>query len=120
VKFREETEREVKWREQRRGARMNSRALIEIEWEEPQGPPGRAEGYTRVVSRTGCLAIATQDLPLEQHVRVTNLANHLTTPAIVVWKGRQCADGWEIGLEFRSVGEHAAPAAEEDFWGVGL
>lgn len=112
MKFRQDVPQESKLHEQRRGGRVNSRAQVVLEWASPEGRPVRAEGFTRVVGPVGCLVVAARDLPLEQSLRVTNLSNNRTSPATVVWKGRQTPEGFELGLELTSQGE--------DFWGLEL
>jgi len=112
MKFRQDVPQESKLSEQRRGARMNSRAQVVLEWASAEGQQARAEGFTRVVSPLGCLVVAARDLPLEQALQVTNLSNNRSSPAIVVWKGRETPEGFELGLELTS--------QEQDFWGLEL
>ena len=43
-----------KYRENRRGKRMNSRAPVRLEWDGPGDQRVRHEAYTRVVNHCGC------------------------------------------------------------------
>jgi hypothetical protein len=43
-------------------------------------------------------------------VRLTNLSTRHESNAVVVWKGEQRTDGWELGVELVST--------DLDFWGV--
>ncbi len=110
--FREEVPKETKWRERRRGVRVNSRAQLAIEWEDQDGKTFRVEAHTRIVAPYGCLVVMPQNLPLEQRLRVTNLANQQSVAAMVVWKGKQRLEGWELGIELLN--------PEMDFWGLQL
>src|SRR6266480_4866353 len=53
--------------------RLNSRVRVAIECTE-EGKVVRAEGYTKDVSRKGCLAVMPHPFAVGQKVRVTNLA----------------------------------------------
>ena len=110
--FRSETPSELKWRERRRGVRMNSRVPIVLEWSAPDGQGAREEAVTRIVSPNGCLVILRHDLPLDQHVRITNLDRQSTAEAVVVWRGNERAEGRELGIELLS--------PDLDFWGLEL
>lgn len=92
---------------------MNSRVPVSIEWVESHtGPQRQEQAHTRVVNFYGCLLVAPQAMPLEQRLVVTNLANHQSIGAIVVYQGNKRVDGWELGVEL------VEPAM--DFWGVEL
>jgi len=112
MSFRKETPPEVKWRERRRGVRMNSRVKITVEWEAKEGGTVQEEAVTRMVSPYGCLVVLKHDLPLDQKLRVTNLMNQQSTLATVVWKGHERAEGFELGIELVK--------PEMDFWGMEL
>jgi hypothetical protein len=112
MSFRQEVECEGRFREKRRGVRLNSRAPVAIEWKESNGGARRVEAHTRVVGPYGCLLVFPHNLEVEQHVQLTNLANGQSAPAVVVWKGSEQAEGWEIGIEL--IGP------EMDFWGLDL
>lgn len=103
---------EVKTRASRRGRRVNSRVPVVLEWENESGTRFREEGHTRVVNCYGCLAVVPCDLPMEKRARLTNLANQRSIVAVVVWKGKQRVEGWELGLELVD--------PEMDFWGLDL
>ncbi len=98
-------------KDNRRGVRLNSRVPIAVEWSTSE-KPCRGEAHTRVVSPYGCLVVLPHALEVGQSVLVTNLTNHQTNPAIVIWRGNELAEGWEIGIELVS------PAM--DFWGLEL
>ncbi len=98
--------------DRRRGARMNSRVPVLLEWEDSPGEKMREDTYTRVVNPSGCLLCLSLDLPLEQRVRVTNKANKEVAEAIVVWKGKETAEGLEHGLELIN--------PKLDYWGLDM
>jgi hypothetical protein len=91
---------------------MNSRVPVTIEWNRPTGPKYFESGFTRVVNNYGCLLVSPKEIELQQQLRVTNLATNHSSAAVVVWKGPQRPDGWDLGVEFVS--------PEMDFWGVEL
>lgn len=91
---------------------MNSRVPVTIEWNGRAGPLQFESGFTRVVNNYGCLLVSPRELELQQRLRVTNLATRRSADAVVVWKGMQRPDGWDLGVELL--------AAELDFWGVDL
>jgi hypothetical protein len=98
--------------EKRRGVRMNSRVPIGVEWESSEGKKSRHRAFTCVVSSNGCLVVLPEDLPLEQQVRVVNLVNEQILSGVVVWKGSQREEGWELGIELTQ--------PPMDFWGLEL
>ena len=110
--FRKEVSREVKWRERRRGARVNSNVNIAIEWEGKSELPERLEARTRMVGPYGCLVVLPHEFELDQHVHVTNLANKQGAAAAIVCMGKKRVEGWEFGIELIS--------PELDFWGLEL
>jgi hypothetical protein len=103
---------EVKSRASRRGRRVNSRVPVAVEWEEESGARLRKEGHTRVVNCYGCLVVVPCDLPFERRMRLTNLANQRSIVAVVVWRGKERVEGWELGLELVD--------PDMDFWGLEL
>src|SRR5712692_10449996 len=107
-----ETSQKNRFQDKRRGVRLNSRVPVAIEWEGPGGRILREEAHTRVVNPYGCLIVLPQNLELDQRVRLTNQANHVSNAAVVVWKGNERIEGWEIGIEL--IGP------EMDFWGLEL
>lgn len=104
--------RDIRARRKRRGPRMNSRVPVAIEWDGRSGPLHFETGFTRVVNTYGCLLVSPRELDVQQRLRVTNLATRESADAVVVWKGVQRPDGWDMGVEL--------VAANLDFWGVDL
>jgi hypothetical protein len=99
-------------RPKRRGPRMNSRVSVVIACNEHNGPMSYEPAFTRVVSANGCLLVSPKELQLQQHLRLTNLSTRRTVEGVVVWKGVQRPDGWDMGVEIATQGL--------DFWGVEL
>jgi hypothetical protein len=98
-------------REKRRGVRLNSRVPVAVEWESA-GEPHRGEAQTRVVGPYGCLVVLPQELHIKQQVQVTNLVSQQSNPAVIVWRGNERAEGWEVGIELIN--------PQIGFWGVDL
>ena len=102
-----------RYKEQRRGHRMNSRVPVRLEWDLPSGTRVKAEAHTRVVNPYGCMVILEHDLPLEHRVALTNVPMNSSNAAVIVWKSEERPEGgWEYGVEL------VAPAV--DFWGLEL
>ena len=97
--------------EKRRGVRLNSQVPIALEWD-AGGRSLRKIAQTRVVGPYGCLVVLHQDLEVEQKIRVTNLVSKQTNPAIIVWRGHEGAEGWELGIELIN--------PKMGFWGIEL
>ena len=93
----------------RAGSRVNSRVLVEVEWDEG-GSTHRAEGHTLDISPKGCLAIVPQGFAVGQKLRLKNGSNQRASEATLIWRGHEGRSGWELGLELVN------PPA--DFWGV--
>jgi len=93
----------------RAGVRLNSRALVAVEWVE-DGRTLRAEGYTVDVSPKGCLAVVPQGFAVGQKMKLINLSNSNVSNATLVWRGHEGRAGWELGLELQE------PSTE--FWGL--
>jgi hypothetical protein len=110
--FLEDLPRDIKSRRKRRGPRMNCRVPVTIEWNGQSGPLHFEQGFTRVVNNHGCLLVSPRELDLRQKVRVTSLATRRAMDAVVVWKGMQRSDGWDLGVELSS--------GDPEFWGVEL
>jgi hypothetical protein len=108
--YTEDLPRDIRNRSKRRAARMNSRVPVAIEWNGRAGPAHFESGFTRVVNCYGCLLVSPKEIDLQQRLRLTNLSTHHETSAVVVWKGEQRPDGWELGVELVST--------DLDFWGV--
>ena len=102
----------TRYREQRRGQRMNSRVPVRLEWDNAAGERVVVAAHTRVINPYGCMLVLKQTLELEDRVALTNLATNSTNAAVIVWKGGQRPDGWEYGIELVS--------PEMDFWGLEL
>ena len=91
---------------------MNSRVPVTIEWNRTAGPLHFETGFTRVVNNYGCLLVSPKEIDVQQRLRLTNVATRHAAEAVVVWKGTERSDGWDLGVEL--VG------ADLDFWGVEL
>lgn len=91
---------------------MNSRVPVTIEWNGCPGPLHFEAGFTRVVNNYGCLLVSPKEINLQQQVRLTNVSTRQVASGVVVWKGTQRPDGWDLGVEL--VG------ADLNFWGVEL
>ena len=108
--FRKEVSPETKYRDLRRGARMNSSVQVAIDWTDEQGTHNRLEAKTRIVSPYGCLVVLPENLALDQKVEVINQATRQKCDGSVVWHGKERVEGFEIGIELVSPGM--------DFWGL--
>lgn len=104
--------RDIRTRRKRRGPRMNSRVPVTIEWNGRTGPVHFEAGFTRVVNNYGCLLVSPKEIDVQQALRITNLATHKSAAGVVVWKGTERPDGWDLGIELAS--------PEMGFWGVDL
>ena len=109
---RESRATDARYRENRRGGRMNSRVPVRLEWDATSGPRISVEAHTRVVNPYGCMVVLEQSLDLEHRMALTNLATDSSNAAVVVWKGTPRPDGWEYGIEL--------VAPDMDFWGLEL
>jgi hypothetical protein len=102
-----------KVKQKRRGIRLNSRVPVAIEWQKTEAPSAcREEAFTRVVGPYGCLLVLKASLEIEQALRIVNLTTSQSNSAVIVWKGHERPDGWELGVEL------IHPAM--DFWGLEL
>jgi hypothetical protein len=110
--FGENLPKDMRSRWRRRGPRMNSRVPVRIDWNGQAGALQSERGFTRVVNGYGCLLVSQAELDLRQRLRVTNLSTRKTSDGLVVWKGSQRTDGWDVGVELL--------AFDFDFWGVEL
>ena len=97
--------------EKRRGVRVNSRVPVAVEWDSA-GELCRGETKTRVIGPYGCMLVLQQDLQIDQHISVINLVSRQTSPAVIVWRGHESADGRELGIELIN--------PDMGFWGVDL
>lgn len=107
----ENVSQEIRWLHLRASKRVNCRILIAVEWSEG-GRVMRAEGNTLDVSLRGCLAVVPQGFAMEQRLRVHNLTNGQSVEAVVIWKGHEGREGWELGIELLD--------PPLDFWGLEL
>jgi hypothetical protein len=97
----------------RRGRRTNYRVPVSIEWDcAAAGGPCLEAAFTRVVNDYGCLLVSPKELVLQQRLRVTNLITRQQAYAVVVWKGTERPDGWDLGVKLTE--------AVMDFWGIGF
>lgn len=85
-------------REKRRGVRVNSRVPIAVEWH-VGGEVLRKEAQTRVVGPYGCMVVLPMNLEVEQPIQLTNMVSKQTNPGVIVWRGSERAEGWELGIE---------------------
>jgi hypothetical protein len=102
VPLQERVKFEPRGKEIRGVGRINSRVRVVIECTE-EGKVVRAEGYTKDVSRKGCLAVVPHRLAVGQKVRVINLVNHNASDAYLIGGGtRAPQDGsWESSFTNR-------------------
>jgi hypothetical protein len=110
--FGEDLPKDIRMRQKRRGPRMNSRVPVTIEWNGSPGPLYFEAGFTRVVNSYGCLLVSPKEINLQQRLRLTNVSTRHMANGVVVWKGTQRPDGWELGVKL--------VAADLNFWGVEL
>lgn len=110
--FRKDVSQEVKWRERRRGVRLNSSVTVAIDWNDDKGTHNRLQAKTRIVSPYGCLVVLPENLALDQQVEVLNMATQQKCNGAVVWHGKERVEGFEIGIELVDPGM--------DFWGLEL
>ena len=98
-------------REKRRGVRVNSRVPIAVEWN-AGGEVLRKEAQTRVVGPYGCMAVLPLNLEVAQTIQLTNMLSKQTNPGVIVWRGLERAEGWELGIELIN--------PQMDFWELDL
>jgi hypothetical protein len=85
-------------REKRRGVRVNSRVPIAVEWR-TGAELHRKETQTRVVGPYGCMVVLPSDLEVKQQIQLTNMISRQSNPGVIVWRGAERAEGWELGIE---------------------
>jgi hypothetical protein len=112
VNLRELQQLGAKYREKRRGRRMNSRVHVRLEWEASSGKRAFVEAHTRIVNPYGCMVVLSDSLELQQRLALTNLCTDASNAAVIVWKGNQQPEGWEYGIEL--------VAPDMEFWGIEL
>jgi hypothetical protein len=102
-----------RFKDSRRGRRMNSRVPVRLEWDATSGKRISVEAHTRVINPYGCMVILDHELHLEHRLALVNLAMDCSNAAIIVWRSEERPEGgWEYGVEL------VAPAM--DFWGLEL
>jgi c-di-GMP-binding flagellar brake protein YcgR len=92
-------------------SRLNSRVNVAIEWTE-EGRSLRAEGFTVDVSAKGCLSVIPQGFTVGQKMRVVNLLNNKASDAVLIWRGHEGRQGWELGIELLN--------PPDSFWEIDL
>jgi hypothetical protein len=97
--------------QKRRGVRLNSRVPIAVEWD-AGGRTHRGVARTRVIGPYGCMAVLPQELQVDQRISVINLVSSEASPGVIVWRGHEGADGWELGIELIN--------PQMGFWGIEL
>jgi hypothetical protein len=110
VRLQQQTAVSPKIKEKRRGVRLNSRVPVSIEWEKDGAGTVHEEAFTCVIGPFGCLLVLKQNLGVKQFIQIVNLATRKANSGVVVWKGNERADGWELGVEL------VQPSM--DFWGL--
>jgi hypothetical protein len=95
----------------RKVSRLNSRVNVAIEWTE-DGRALRAEGFTMDVSATGCLVVVPQGFTVGQKLQVVNLLNNKASDGVLIWRGHEGRQGWELGIELLN--------PPESFWEIEL
>ena len=108
--FAQNLPKDARNRQARRGSRVNWHAPLTIEWTGNSGPVQSEAGFTRVVNSYGCLLVSPREMEIQQRLRLTNLATRAKAEGVVVWKGTQRPDGWELGVELSGT--------DLNFWGV--
>ena len=112
VKLRESKQIGSRFREKRRGRRMNSRVPVRLAWDGPAGNRIEVQAHTRIINPYGCMVVLEQSVDIDHRLALTNLATQASNAAVIVWKGNQRPEGWEYGVEL--------VAPEMDFWGLEL
>ena len=98
-------------REKRRGERLNSCVPVAVEWN-ADGEMLRKEAQTRVVGPYGCMVLLPTGLEVKQTIRLTNMVSKQSNPGVIVWRGVQRTEGWELGIELIN--------PQMGFWGLDL
>ncbi len=114
MRYGEDFPRDIRMRPRRRGPRMNSRVPVAIEWSGHAGPavysePGFHSSRQRKRLLT-CEPEGTLNCSSVCGSRICPRGGQLK--AVVVWKGVQRPDGWDMGIEIVT--------HNQDFWGVEL
>ena len=59
----------------------------------------RKEAQTRVVGPYGCMVVLPTNLEVKQAIQLTNMVSKATNPGVIVWRGVERSEGWELGIE---------------------
>ena len=65
-----------------------------------------------MVNNYGCLLVSPKEVDVQQRLLLTNVSTRQAAEGVVVWKGTQRPDGWDLGVQL--------VAADLNFWGVEL
>jgi PilZ domain len=93
----------------RAGVRVNSRIPVRLDW--PEANETRSiDGQTMDISPRGCMAIAPHAFTVGQKLQIVNAISLKQCEAILIWRGHQARNGWELGIELLN--------PPHDFWEV--
>jgi uncharacterized protein (UPF0248 family) len=98
---------EERWVKMRSYKRAIASLRFQVEWEDGEKKPRRANGITVDVSHSGCMAVVGADLPLHREVRVVLPEQGRSAQGEVVWRGHEA---WDVGI--------ALMKPDPSFWGV--
>ena len=98
---------EERWIKMRSHKRAVASLRFQVEWEDGEKKPRRANGITVDVSHSGCMAVVGADLPLHRCVKVVLPEQGKSAQGEVVWRGHEA---WDVGI--------ALTEPDPSFWGV--
>jgi hypothetical protein len=58
------------------------------------------------------MVVLPGSLEVKQTIHLTNMISKQSNPGVIVWRGLQRAEGWEVGIELLN--------PQMDFWGLDL
>jgi hypothetical protein len=58
------------------------------------------------------MVVLPSHLEVSQSIRLTNMVSKQTNSAVIVWRGHERAEGWELGIELIN--------PQMGFWGLDL
>jgi hypothetical protein len=58
------------------------------------------------------MLVLPMNLEVEQSIQLTNMVNKKTNTGVIVWRGQERAEGWELGIELIN--------PQMGFWGLDL
>jgi hypothetical protein len=58
------------------------------------------------------MVVLPTNLQVAQSIQLTNMVNKESNPAVIVWRGLERAEGWELGIELIN--------PQMGFWGLDL